>query len=121
MLFTALRRFVLIYAGLAAVTALVSIGFGLLAGGGVSRAVSVGLYVVGAALLTGSFVLGSSGPVRPEWREGARGGAGFIPRGVRKATPDERSGAVRSSLLLFALGFGLIILAAAADPLHTTF
>ena len=120
MLLTALRRFALTYAAVAGATVLVSVGLGLLAGSGVLRAASVGLYVVGAALLTGSFVMGSRGPIRPEWREGWRGGM-IIPRGLRRASSEERSDAVRSSVLLFALGFGLIILAAVADPVHTIF
>ena len=52
-------------------TLLISLAFGLLIGESVSRAVSVGFYLVGSFLTIAGFFVGNRGPVRLE--EGRRG------------------------------------------------
>jgi hypothetical protein len=104
----------------AGLTAVVSLAIGGLAGSSLMRSVSVGFYSVGALLLVGCFLQGARGPLRPVWRDDRRG-AGFLgPRGVRKASPLERSEAGRTSILLFAMGMALIALGAALDPERRT-
>ncbi len=66
-------------------------------------------------LLLGCFVVGARGPFRPDWGQGRRGGS-VIPRGVRHASPDERTGAIRSSLLLFAIGIAFVVVGSLLDP-----
>ena len=101
--------------GLAGGTLVVSLLLGLAAGGRVSRSVATGFYVVAAALLVGCFVVGARGPLRPDWGEKGRGGS-VIPRGVRRAEPAERTGAVRTSLLLFAIGILFVVIGSLLDP-----
>ncbi len=118
-LVAAARRFALFFAGTALGTILVSLLIGLIAGSP-GRAVSVGLYVVGAVLLVGCFLLGNRGPLRPVWGDGGRPGL-FAPRGLRRASPEDRSSSIRSAVFLFSIGFGLIVLGALLDPAHRAF
>jgi hypothetical protein len=120
MLLGAARRFALVVLSLAAATIVGSLAVGLAAGSGLARSISVGFYSVGAVLIAGSFFLGARGPLRPEWGDDANRAA-LRPRGVRRATPDERAHSVRSSLFLFAVGILLVAVGAAADPLHRNF
>jgi hypothetical protein len=66
-------------------------------------------------LLLGCFVIGARGPMRPDWGQGGRGGS-VIPRGLRRATQDERTGSVRTSLLLFAIGIAFVVVGSLLDP-----
>ena len=118
MLLAAARRFALIFVGLAAGTVLLSFVFGVAVGARVPRAIAVGLYVVGSILLIGSFFLGNRGPFRPKWGDETRRGGFLAPRGVRVATPEDRSQAVRSSVLLFSIGLLLIVIGTFVDPAH---
>ncbi|HEY6962840.1 MAG TPA: hypothetical protein VI408_13205 [Gaiellaceae bacterium] len=120
MLVAGVRRLVVIYAAIVAVTVVLSAGVGLLAGSSLARALAVGFYVAGAVLLLGCFVFGVRGPLRGEARTGE--GAGLVgARRVRRATTDERSEATRTAILLFAFGISLVILGSLLDPAHTTF
>jgi len=92
-----------------------SLLLGAASGARLSRAVATGFYVVAAVLLVGCFVVGARGPLRPEWGSGGRAG-GFIPRGVRRASQDERAGSVRTSVLLFAIGIAFILVGSLLDP-----
>jgi len=116
-LVAAVRRFALFLVGAAGATIVVSLVIGVIAGRP-ARAVSLGLYVVGAVLLVGSFVVGNRGPLRPVWGDGARPGSLFAPRGLRRASAQDRAQSVRSSAFLFGIGFGLIVLGALLDPAH---
>lgn len=97
---------------------MISLLFGLAAGSSARRALSVGFYIAGAALLSGTLIMGIRGPLRPEWRDGETMGRFLGPRGVRKATPDERSQARSSSLFLFGLGVVMLGIAIVLDPVH---
>lgn len=118
MIVGALRRLGLIVGGLAGATLVVSLLLGLAAGSRLARAISVGFYSIGCVLLLGTLLLGARGPLRPVWHDEHRR-AGFLsPRGVRKATPDERKESSRTAILLFGLGLGFIVLGAVIDPNH---
>ena len=114
----ALRRVLIIFGSLAGGTALVSLLIGLAAGSSVRRALSVGFYIAGAALLSGTLIMGIRGPLRPEWKDEQTMGRFLGPRGVRRATPDERVQAHRSSLFLFSLGLVMIGIGVVLDPVH---
>lgn len=120
MLLGAARRIAVSFASIAGGTVVVSLVAGFAAGSSVARSVSVGLYIAGAVLLVGCFVFGVRGPMRGEARSGET-----VPllgaRRVRRATGEERSDAVQTAILLFALGLGLVILAALVDPVHRAY
>ena len=112
MLAGAARRFLTLLAGIAGVTAVVSLALGAAMGAGVSRAVSLGLYAVGSFLLIAGFFVGNRGPARLEREE--HGGL-FGPRHVRWASPEEREGTINDSAIFVSIGFVLIILGLLAD------
>ena len=111
----AARRLALIFGAVVGVTTVLSAAIGVLAGAGLGRALSTGYYSAGALALIGTFVFGSRGPLRAEFRD--RSGDGFLGgRSLRKATPDERTESVGTAVLLFALGIVLIVIGAVLDP-----
>jgi len=114
------RRLGYIYAGVLGGTVALSALIGVAVGADILRAVSVGLYLAGAVLFLGCFVVGARGPLRGVSRTGET-----VPvmgaRRVRRANADERSEAARTSILLFALGLSLVVLGALLDPVHKTF
>ena len=120
MLLAGLRRLAIIAAVALGGTVLVSAGLGAAAGASITRAISVGLYVLGAVLLVGCFLFGARGPLRGISQSGET-----VPmvgaRGVRRATHDERSEATRTALLLFVAGLLVIFLGSLIDPAHSTF
>ena len=90
-LLAGLRRMGVIFVVVLAVTVLVSIAFGLLAGSSVRRSVSVGLYVVAVICIVLGLFQGIKPPVRP-LRERDRGGAAVADRGhVRRRAAAGRS------------------------------
>lgn len=100
-------------------TAAVSAALGALAGKNIHHALAVGFYVVGAAVLFGSFVFGSRGPTRVDRSvEDDRLSRPFVfgRRKRRKATVEERSEARWASLGLFAFGILFVLLGALLDP-----
>jgi len=115
-----LRRIALIYGAIIGGTLVLSLLLGLLAGADPLRSMAVGLYLAGAVLLCGCFIVGVRGPLRGVSKTGD-----VVPvvgaRRVRKATGEERSEASRTSILLFFLGLGLIVLGSLIDPAHRTF
>jgi hypothetical protein len=123
-----LRRLLILFVAIFALTSAVSVVLGALAHANLQRALAVGFYVAGAAVLVGSFVLGLRGPLRGDWGEeqGAtaqmpRGLGGLIPLAIRRTTSDERSDARRTSLALFGLGVALILIGAGFDPARSAF
>lgn len=108
----AARRLGLILVALAAGTAVPALLIGLVAGASVSRALSIGWYGVGSALLLSGFFVGNRGPARPQ----GEGWAAFsLNRWVRWATPEEQRESISLSALLVILGFVLIVFGAVAD------
>jgi hypothetical protein len=116
-----LHRLAVLLVVIAALTAAVSVVLGALAHARQERALAGGGYIVGVAILVGSFVLGVRGPLRADWgdvtdqpRPGMLGG-GFRRR-VRASTPEERVEARRNSLALFGLGIVFIVIGGLVDP-----
>jgi hypothetical protein len=97
-------------------TLLISLAFGLLIGESVSRAVSVGFYLVGSFLTIAGFFVGNRGPVRLKKDVG-------VPllgsRFVRWATPEEREESINTSAIYVVLGFALIFLGVLADTRYS--
>jgi hypothetical protein len=131
-LLSGLRRLLILFAVIFAVTAVVSVVLGALAHANLERALAVGFYAAGSAVLIGSFVFGLRGPVRGEWEAPSdaeltempvprAGLGGFIPRKVRRTTVDERSDAKRNSIALFGLGIVLILIGSGFDPARHPF
>jgi hypothetical protein len=111
----ALRRIGAMLLTLVFGTAAVSLVIGLLFGASVSRALSVGWYVVGCVLLISGFFIGNRGPSRPQ----GEGWSTFsLQRWVRWASPDEQRESISLSALLIAIGFLVIVLGAIADSRH---
>jgi hypothetical protein len=107
----AIRRFVILLAGISGITAALSLLGGLLGGASVERAVAVGFYLVGSFMLIAGFFIGNRGPVRPK----GTGPTFFGSRIMRWATPLEREESLNESALFVALGFVLIVIGVAAD------
>ena len=97
-------------------TLLISRSLGLLLGESVSRAVSVGFYLVGSFLTIAGFFVGNRGPVRLKQDVG-------VPlmgsRFVRWATPEEREESINTSAIYVVLGFALIFLGVLADTRYS--
>jgi hypothetical protein len=122
----ALKRIAILVTIVVGGTALASLVLGALAGASALRALAVGFYAVGAAVLVGSFVIGVRGPLRPEWGEDQDGqivnpNRGILPRSVRRATADERTESRRNSLGLFVFGMTLVLIGAGFDPTRHVF
>ena len=107
----AIRRFVVLLAGIAGITAVLSLLGGLLGGSSVERAVAVGFYLVGSFMLIAGFFIGNRGPVRPK----GTGPMFFGSRIMRWATPLEREESLNESAIFVALGFVLILIGVAVD------
>lgn len=120
MLRQGLRRLAIVFAAIVGVTVIVAALLGLAAGASVLRAIAIGLYIDGIALLGLCFVVGARGPLRGVSREGET-----VPlmgaSGVRRASGDERSEATRTALALFVFGVVIVILGSLIDPGHKAF
>jgi hypothetical protein len=120
-----LRRLAILFAGIFALTSVLSVIIGALAHASLERAIAVGFYIAGAAVLVGCFIFGLKGPVRAEYGTSEHPEqqmrSVLIPRSIRRSTPEERIESKRNSLALFALGIVLIVIAAAFDPRRHAF
>ena len=112
----ALRRLTGLFVLAGGTTLLISLSLGLLIGESVSRAVSVGFYLVGSFLTIAGFFVGNRGPVRLKKDVG-------VPllgsRFVRWATPEEREESINTSAIYVVLGFALIFLGVLADTRYS--
>jgi hypothetical protein len=112
----ALRRLLVLLVLASGITLVCSLAFGLLANESVSRAVSVGFYLVGSFLAIAGFFVGNRGPVRLKRDVG-------VPllgsRFVRWATPEEREESINTSAIYVVLGFALIFLGVLADTRYS--
>lgn len=121
-LLSGLRRLSIVLLVIVAGTGVVSLVLGALARSNLLHAEAVGFYIVGVAVLIGSFVLGIRGPMRAEWGDMSDQPRGrLLARRVRKATPEERAEGRRNSLALFALGLLLIVIGGLFDPTRRVF
>ena len=120
MLLAGLRRIASISLVLLGATVAVSALLGLAAGAGIEHAISLGLYVLGALLLSGCFLFGIRGPLRGVSKTGETMPLLRSSR-IRRATLDERSEATQTAVLLFVAGILAIVLGSLIDPRHRTF
>jgi hypothetical protein len=105
--------------GIGGLTVVLSLIFGALAGASVQRSIAIGFYLIGCLILIFGFFVGNRGPLRHDRKDDER--PSMIPRGVRRATPEERSEAVSVSVLFIVIGLGLILLGAVSDSAHKLF
>ena len=113
MLLAAARRFLTLLAGIAVVTAAVSLLLGLGLGARANRSLAVGFYLVGCALLLGGFFAGNRGPFRVASEEGMVGLR--RARGLRVVSGEEQAESFNLSGLLVLTGVVLITLGVAVD------
>jgi hypothetical protein len=97
-------------------TFLISASLALLLGESLSRAISVGFYLVGSFLMIAGFFVGNRGPVRLKKDVGV---PLFGSRVVRWATPEEREESINTSAIYVVLGFALIFLGVLADTRYS--
>jgi hypothetical protein len=109
-LLAAARRFALLTVSISGGTAALATLLGLATGTSLSRTISLGFYLVGAALLIGGFMIGNRGVLRPSRPHGGRFG-----RGVRRASGEETRENINLSVLLGVLGLILLAAGAAID------
>lgn len=125
MLRSGLRRLGIAFGAICALTSVISLIIGALAHASLERALAVGFYLAGAAVLVGCFIFGLKGPVRADYGTSEQVEqpmrSVLMPRSRRRATPEERVESRRNSLALFALGIVLIAIAAAFDPKRNAF
>ena len=114
----ALRRFLLIVAGLSAAIAVVSLGVGALAGSSASRSLSLGFDLTGAFTLLVGFFAGNRGPIRVKSETAT---AIFGQKLIRWATPAEREETLNLSAVLVTVGFVLILIGLALDTRYSLF
>ena len=107
------------FVGLGGITVLLSLMFGALAGAPIQRSIAIGFYLIGCLILIFGFFVGNRGPLRHDRKDDEK--PSFIPRGVRKATPEERRESMSVSVLFVVLGLGLILLGAVSDSAHKLF
>ena len=119
MLVAALRRFLTLLAIAAGVTLAGSSLLALVAGSPMRRAATLGLYLVGSALLIFGFFVGNRGRVRADSDTADRGPFGALAgRRLRRASEDEERDSVATSSIFIALGVALLVLAVAVDTQH---
>ena len=107
------------FVGLGGITVLLSLMFGALAGAPIQRSIAIGFYLIGCLILIFGFFVGNRGPLRHDRKDDEK--PSFRPRGVRKATPEERRESMSVSVLFVVLGLGLILLGAVSDSAHKLF
>jgi hypothetical protein len=110
-LLAAARRFVILLILVGGGGVVLALAFGLLLGSSVNRSISLGLYLAGAFLLVGGFLLGNRGPLR----RAGEGDPVSWGRAVRRASPEEMRDSIHITVLLVVLGFVLLALGAAID------
>ena len=108
----AARRFGILLAALVGGTGALALLLGLAFGSSISRALSLGWYIVGSILLISGFFVGNRGPARPQ---GEGWNVFSLRRWVRWATPEEQRETLSLSAVLVVLGFVLIALGVLAD------
>jgi hypothetical protein len=111
----AARRLAVIAGAVIGGTAVVALLIGLAAGASVGRALSLGWYLGGSALLIGGFFVGNRGPARPQ---GDAWNPLSMQRWTRWASPEEQRESISFSALLVILGLVLIVLGAVVDSRH---
>lgn len=118
MLAAGARRFLMLFGGVAAVTAGIAVALGALAGASLARSMSLGFYLVGSFLLVGGFLVGNSRPLRTSGHDRGL----FRDRGeIRRTTAEERREAIGASATYIVIGVLVIMLGIATDARVTLF
>jgi len=112
----ALRRLTGLLLLASGITVVAALAFALLLDESVTRAVSVGFYLMGSFLTIAGFFVGNRGPVRLKQDVGV---PLFGSRIVRWATPEEREESINTSAIYVVLGFALIFLGVLADTRYS--
>lgn len=103
--------------GIASVVIVVfAIPLGLLTHASISRAVSLGFYLVGAFLVVIGFAGGSRGPFRPEADD--HGGI-KLGRTLRRASLEELNDTISLAALVVVIGLVLLVIGVAVDSRYT--
>ena len=105
-----------------ALTVVVSVALGLLAGAALDRAVSLGFYGLGCFLMVSGFFVGNRGPARV--KSEAAGSSmlpvpGFGNRRLRWATLDEQNETINNSAVFIVLGLILVLIGVVVDSHHS--
>jgi hypothetical protein len=117
-MFAALRRLVLLMLGTIALTVVLSLFFGLLAGGSVTRALVLGFYLTGSFLLICGFFVGNRGPTRVKSEEPGPVVVPFMGIGSRRlrwASLHEQNETINNSAVFISLGLVLVLLGIVLD------
>jgi hypothetical protein len=121
-LVAALRRFAVVVASAAALTAAGSFLVGLLIGSSAERSISVGFYLVGSFFLLSGFFVGNRGPARVKSESAGPmilPLPGFAARRLRWATLDEQDETIGNSALFIVLGVILVAIGILVDSRHS--
>src|SRR6476659_3885552 len=118
----AIRRLVVLVVACSALTVVVSVPLGLLAGATLDRAVSLGFYGLGCFLMVSGFFVGNRGPARV--KSEASGWSmlplpGFGERRLRWASLDEQNETINNSAVFIVLGLILILIGVIVDSRHS--
>jgi hypothetical protein len=118
----AIRRLVVLVVASSALTVVVSVALGLLAGAALDRAVSLGFYGLGCFLMVSGFFVGNRGPARVK---SETAGSSMLPipgfgnRRLRWATPDEQNETINNSAVFIILGLILVLIGVVVDSHHS--
>jgi uncharacterized membrane protein len=107
--------------GACAATAVASLLIGAILGARIERALALGFYLAGCALIVAGFFAANRGPARLKGDSDAAGGlfTFFGTRRIRWATLGEQNEAINSSAVFVTLGFILIFVGFAFDAKHS--
>jgi hypothetical protein len=118
----AIRRLVVLVVACSALTVVVSVPLGLLAGAALDRAVSIGFYGLGCFLMVSGFFVGNRGPARVK---SETAGSSMLPipgfgnRRLRWATLDEQNETINNSAVFIVLGLILVLIGVVVDSHHS--
>ena len=118
----AIRRLVVLVVLCSALTVVVSVALGLLAGSSLDRAVSLGFYGLGCFLMVAGFFIGNRGPSRVK---SETAGSTMLPipgfgnRKLRWATLDEQHETINNSAVFIILGLILVLIGVVVDSRHS--
>ena len=118
----AIRRLVVLVLLCSALTVIVSVALGLLAGASLDRAVSLGFYGLGCFLMVAGFFIGNRGPARVK---SETAGSTMLPipgignRRLRWATLDEQNETINNSAVFIVLGLILVLIGVVVDSRHS--
>ena len=121
----AARRFGIVVGSIVGGTAAVSLLLGLAFGSSVSRALSLGWYIVGSVLLISGFFVGNRGPARVKSESDTRSSPmGMLlggGRNLRWATLGEQNETINNSAVFITVGLVLVAIGILFDSRHAFF